>query len=42
MLTKLTQTSPLFEVFFFKNIPFSIDISWFSNLSETDETEKPW
>ena len=23
-------------------IPFSIDISWFSNLFETDETERPW
>ena len=23
-------------------IPFSIDISWFSNLFETNETERPW
>ena len=25
-----------------RQIPFSIDISWFSNLFETDETERPW
>ena len=41
---KVTQRATIAHLspMYLGQIPFPIDISWFSNLFETDETETPW